>query len=142
MKCKFCNGSHPIGKCPAYKKLCLNCNRKNHFKVYFPQNRKKVHEIEQTETDGEESSDLEFFEEIISIQESLDINKRKYESTIWSITLTSNGLPVLCKTDTGAQYDVVSLRIYQKLNPHPDLYPVNLKLYALKFSWLVNARLL
>ena len=41
---------------------------------------------------------------------------------------------MLCKTDTGAQYDVVSLRIYQKLNPHPDLYPVNLKLSAYNSS--------
>ena len=28
MKCKFCNGSYPTGKCPAYGKSCLNCNRK------------------------------------------------------------------------------------------------------------------
>ena len=34
-KCKFCNGSHPRGKCQAYGKLCLNCNQKNHFKVCF-----------------------------------------------------------------------------------------------------------
>ena len=48
-KCKFCNGSHLREQCPAYKKSCLNCNRKNHFKVCCPRNRKKVHEIEQTE---------------------------------------------------------------------------------------------
>ena len=25
-KCKFCNSSHPRGKCPAYGKSFLNCN--------------------------------------------------------------------------------------------------------------------
>ena len=40
-KCKFFNGSHPRGKCPAYEKSCLNCNRKNHFKVCCPRNQKK-----------------------------------------------------------------------------------------------------
>ena len=32
-RCKFCNGSNPREKCPAYGKSCLNCNRKNHFVV-------------------------------------------------------------------------------------------------------------
>ena len=41
IKCKPCNGSHPRGKCLAYGKLCLNCNRKNHFKVCCPQNGKR-----------------------------------------------------------------------------------------------------
>ena len=31
-KCKFCNGSPPRGKCPAYGKICHNCSKKNHFK--------------------------------------------------------------------------------------------------------------
>ena len=30
-KCKFRNGSHPRGKCPAYGKSCLNCNWKKPF---------------------------------------------------------------------------------------------------------------
>ena len=32
-KCKFCKNSHHRGKCPAYGKVCHNCNRKNHLKV-------------------------------------------------------------------------------------------------------------
>ena len=57
-KCKFCNGSHPREKYPAHGKSCLNCNRKHDFKVCCPRNRRKVHEIEQIETDCEESSNL------------------------------------------------------------------------------------
>ena len=40
-KCKFCNGPHSRGKRPAYGKSCLNCNRKNHFKVCCPRNQKR-----------------------------------------------------------------------------------------------------
>ena len=66
-KCKFCNESHPRGKCQANRKPCLNYNWKNHFKVCCPRNRKKLPKIEQTESDCEESSDLEFFVETIGI---------------------------------------------------------------------------
>ena len=69
-KCKFCNDSYPRGKCPGYGKL-FKLQPKNHFKVCCPQNRKKVHKIEQTKTDCKESSDLEFFVEKISIQDLL-----------------------------------------------------------------------
>ena len=31
-KCKYCGGSHARGKCPAYGKKGLNCNKMNHFK--------------------------------------------------------------------------------------------------------------
>ena len=28
-KCKFCDSSHPQGKCPAYGKVCHVCNKRN-----------------------------------------------------------------------------------------------------------------
>ena len=52
------------------------------------------------------------------------------KSSIWSITLTSNGPPSSYKTDTGERCNVVPLKIYQKLNTQPDLHPVNLKISA------------
>ena len=76
-KCKFCNSSHFRGKCSAWGKSCLNCNRKKHFKVCCPLNRKKVLEIEQTEAACEESSDIELFVKTNSIQDPLNINEIK-----------------------------------------------------------------
>ena len=111
-KCKFYNGSHPRGKYQVYGKSCLNWNRKSDFKVCCPRNRKRVYEIKQTETKCEESSDLECFVEKITFQDPLNINEIKNESSVWSITLTSNGLPICCKIDTGAQCNVVPLKIY------------------------------
>ena len=110
--------------------MCSNCNRKNHFTFCCSRNQKKVHEVKQIETGCEESSDLEVFVETISIQDPLNINETKNKSSVWSINLTSNGLRILYKIDTGAQCNVVPLKIDQKLNPQPDLHPVNLKLSA------------
>ena len=71
----------------------------------------------------------EVFVETISIQDPLDINEiKKNENSVWSITLTSNVLLISCKIDACTQCIVFSLN--QKLNTQPDLYPVNLKLFA------------
>ena len=113
---------------PRIWKAVFKLQPKKLFQSLLSPKSKSVHEIEQTETDCEESSDIEFFVEIINIQDPLNINEIKNESSIWSIDLTSNGLSISYKTDTGARCNVVPLKIYQKLNPQPDLHPVNLKL--------------
>ena len=94
-KCKFCDSSHPRGKCPAYGKVCHVCNKRNHFKVCCPRVAKKVHEIEKDESEEHsDQSDYEFFIETVSIQDSAYINQIKNENSDWSITLPSNGIPV------------------------------------------------
>ena len=50
----------------------------------------------------------------------------------WSVTLTSNGLPVSYKIDTGPQCSAVPLKIYQKLNEEPDLHPCEFKTLCLQ----------
>ena len=67
-KCKFCENSHHRGKCPAYGKVCHNCNRKNHFKKCCPRNRKPLHEIEQTETESPSADECKFFLDTINFQ--------------------------------------------------------------------------
>ena len=119
-------------KIPSIWKVVFKLEPKKPFQGLLSRNRKRVYEIKQTETNCEESSDLEFFVETISFQDPLNINEIKNESSIWSITLTSSGLPIWYKIDTGAQCNVVPLKIYQKLNPQPDLHPMNLKLSAYK----------
>ena len=130
-KCKFCDSSHPRGKCPAYGKVCHVCNKRSHFKVCCPRVAKKVHEIEKDESEEHsDQSDYEFFIETVSIQDSAYINQIKNENSDWSITLPSNGIPVSYKIDTGAQCNVIPLTILKKFDPEPDLCPVNIKLSA------------
>ena len=42
-KCKFCDSSHPRGRCLAYGRVCNVCNKKNHFKVCCQSVGKRVH---------------------------------------------------------------------------------------------------
>ena len=53
-KCKFCNGSHLRGVCPAYGKRCRNCNRRNHFAVCCSQ--KSIKHVHQQDTSSDDSS--------------------------------------------------------------------------------------
>ena len=114
-KCIFCYSSHPQGRCPAYGKLCHVCNKKNHFKVYCPRVGKKVHEIEKGESDEpSDQSDYDFFIETVNIQDTSHINQIKNENSDWSRTLPSNGIPISCKIDTGAQCNVIPLTILKR----------------------------
>ena len=77
-----------------------------------------------------DQSDYEFFIETANIQDSAHINQIKNENSDWSITLTPNKIPVSHKIDTGAQYNIIPLKILKKFDPEPDLCPVNIKLSA------------
>ena len=80
-------------KMPSIWKVVFKLQPKkpNCFEVCCPRNRKKVHKIDQTKRDCEVSSNFDFFVETISIQDPLNVNEVKNESSVWSITLTSNG---------------------------------------------------
>ena len=62
------------------------------------------------------------------LQDSAHINQIKNKNSDWSITLSSNVIPVSYKTDTGAQCNVILLTILKKLDLETDLCPVNIKL--------------
>ena len=144
-KCKFCDSSHPRGKCPAYGKVCHVCNKRNHFKVCCPRVAKKVHEIEKDESDEpSDQSNYEFFIETVNIQDSAHINQIKNENSDWSITLPLNGIPVSYKINTAAQCNVIPSTILKKFDPEPYLYPVNINypyIIILKFPYLEKTHL-
>ena len=130
-KHKFCNSSHPQGKCPAYGNVYHVCNKKNHFKVCCLRVGKKVHEIEKEGSDEpSDQSDYEFFIKTVHIQDSAHINLINNENSDLSVTLPSNAIPVSNKIDAGAQCNIIPLTILKKSDPEPDICPVNLKLSA------------
>ena len=60
-------------KMPSIRKVKFELQpKKTISKFVVPEIEKKVHEIEQTEADCKESSDLEFFVETIRIQDRLN----------------------------------------------------------------------
>ena len=57
MKCKYCNFKHKMGRkdyCPAFEKICFECERPNHFSSVCPLKQKPINSVEdifQTRTD-------------------------------------------------------------------------------------------
>ena len=133
-KCKFCENSHHHGKCPAYRKVCHNCNRKNHFKKCCPRNRKTLHKFEQTETESPSADEHEFFLNMIDLPKNpenlANISQIKNELSDWNITLSSNGTRISYKIDAGAQCNVFPVKSLENISPKPHFQPVNVKLLA------------
>ena len=75
------------------------------MKKYCPRNRKILYEIKQTGTESP-SDEYEFFLDTINLKKNLEnltnISQIKNEPSDWNITLSSNGVPISYKIDTGA----------------------------------------
>ena len=66
----FCKNADHHGKCPAYGKVCHNCNRKNHFMKCCPRNRKILHKIKEAETESLSADDYKFLLGMINLQKT------------------------------------------------------------------------
>ena len=86
--------------------ICHNRNRKDHLKKYRPRNGKTLYEIKQTETESPSAEEYKFFLDTINLQKNpenlTNISQIKNEPSDWNITLSSNGVPISYKIDTGA----------------------------------------
>ena len=151
-KCKFCAGSHQRGACPAYRKNCNNCGRTGHYASCCtkPKQTKKTGKIytvakgatanvpeltdDSDDSDSESSSEGYFLGSVVKRDnennDELFIGALESEDKDWLITLDSNETPVTYKIDTGAQANVISTKLYRKLNPRPTLHKTKTKLTA------------
>eukprot|EP00794_Sanderia_malayensis_P014552 gene14552-16054_t len=141
-KCKFCNSTHPRGKCPAYGKKCRSCKRKNHFEICCPHREvKAIAEKSDDFYDDDSCSEVsssndEFFIDSISDENLSNSANSKRISAVddgksdWSVALEMNGNNTLFKIDTGAQCNVFPRNLLKKLSPRPKLKPATVKLSA------------
>ena len=86
--------------------------------------KKTLHEIEQTETESPSAGEYEFFLDMINLHKSpenlVNISQIKNEPSDWNITLSSNGIPISYKIDTGAQCDVIPVEsLEENISPKP-----------------------
>ena len=76
------------------------------MKKYCSRNRKTLYEIKQTGTESPSADEYEFFLDTINLKKNLEnltnISQIKDEPSDWNITLSSNGVPISYKIDTGA----------------------------------------
>ena len=76
------------------------------MKKYCPRNRKTLYEIKQAGTESPSADEYEFFLDTINLKKNLEnltnISQIKNEPSDWNITLSSTGVPISYKIDTGA----------------------------------------
>lgn len=112
--CGRCGTQHPPRKCPAYGKVCHNCNKKNHFsrQCKSQAQQSKVHTL--NESDSEE-----FYVDVVTEQNT--------DKKDWILKLKVNNTDIAMKLDTGAQANVISETVFNKIHPRPKLHATQVK---------------
>ncbi|XP_042147420.1 uncharacterized protein LOC121836559 [Ixodes scapularis] len=105
-RCRFCNQAHAPRQCPAYRKTCSKCRKKNHFAVCCKTKQSGVHDVEET---SEASSDFDVLE-ILSTSSVHSVGNRD-----WTVNTTIEGKQVELKVDTGAQANLLPRTLFMKI---------------------------
>ena len=144
MQCYRCGDSfHAKGQqCPASGAECYNCNKRGHFsKVCKSKTKKDVMTLQKDRPDGATSECPSYdrvFLGTLEAEQSAPLNysprtpttasieQRKNRTKVMTeIQVTVNPsethtVPINCKVDTGAEVNVISKELYDKLIPSPQ----------------------
>ncbi len=132
--CKYCGGGHKKGReqCPAYGKACRSCGVVNHFaKVCRARQRTdRAGRVNVMMDDVQEEQGPYSEGRIFTAEECIDTIKST--GPRWFVNLTLNKKSRACQLDTGANCNVMSRIIKEKLDPESPLQPsaTRLKLYS------------
>ena len=126
-ECPRCGGQHsPGGTCPAMGKECYRCGKANHFASKCRSNPPKVHTVNESATESDTDSDQG---EHFYIGE-ISANCKQDEVFVpVKLSTGSKAKAVSFKLDTGAQVNVLPLKLYRKLGlPAILLKPTSIRL--------------
>uniref|UniRef100_A0A1Y1KPK9 Paraneoplastic antigen Ma-like C-terminal domain-containing protein n=1 Tax=Photinus pyralis TaxID=7054 RepID=A0A1Y1KPK9_PHOPY len=132
-RCKACGLKH--GKvCPAFRKMCHKCKQYNHFAVMCPSNvssssskKAKVYEVQESSSELEETDGDEMFVGMVKKKE----DNVKYVNGIseWFQKINVGKHSINCKVDTGADVNILNLKVAKDLNLYVRPSKVKLKSY-------------
>ena len=100
--CGKCGYKYEPRKCPAFGKICKNCNKRNHFAKKCKS--KKMHEVQDSDNDSD------IF--LNSIETEKQVND-------WKVSVKILKQNVSVKLDTGAQCNVLPLHVYKQISNKP-----------------------
>lgn len=131
-KCGFCGGNYPHagGKtsCPAYRKICDNCGKSNHFKAVCRSKSKADEErkprVNAVNDDGSSSDDDVY---LFSVNSSKQREKPMFQVKVHETNLTF-------MADSGATINVLDEADYHRLPNAPKLKTSNIRIYAYQSS--------
>lgn len=125
-ECTRCGYTHEPRKCPAYGKICNDCQGKNHFsrmckskkqKTSFKSRKseKKVHEMREEENEDSDELFLGSIEVMQAYVVPVDTVSMQQESQKWKQELKINDCMLNLKLDTGAECNVLSVKDFRKV---------------------------
>jgi hypothetical protein len=124
-ECGACGYRHGSKRCPAIGKECSFCKKYNHFQAKCKQkqmanNTKVVNAVEEASA---EADSLEYFS-ISSLQQTNGNSQ-------WTLNMAVNGeLDTRFKMDTGADVNILPVKIFQALTEKPRLEKTGMVLTA------------
>uniref|UniRef100_A0A2S2PCF5 RNA-directed DNA polymerase n=1 Tax=Schizaphis graminum TaxID=13262 RepID=A0A2S2PCF5_SCHGA len=120
--CKFCNFMHGKGKCPAYGKKCLKCNKFNHFKSVCKSEIAFVENVEGLSNDS-------YFCSTVYTMNTFAVS--------WSESILVENKSINFKLDTGSDVNLLTLNDFNLIKnncPYKKLVvnrqPINLLAYG------------
>jgi len=108
--CTRCGRSHKVNECSAYGKICGQCGLKNHFRIKC-----RKGEISGFKNQGQ-INNIESDDTLVSI-DALEIMNTENEinnNKLWMGKIIINGVETDIKLDTGAELNVVSVKMIKK----------------------------
>ncbi|KAL4127438.1 hypothetical protein QTP88_011609 [Uroleucon formosanum] len=120
--CKFCNFMHGKGKCPAYGKKCLKCNKFNHFQSVCKSEIAFVENIDGLSNDN-------YFCSTVYTMNTFAVS--------WSETILVENKNINFKLDTGSDVNLLTLNDFNLIknncsfkNLVVNKQPINLQAYG------------
>ncbi|XP_044750579.1 uncharacterized protein LOC123310930 [Coccinella septempunctata] len=107
--CYRCGGVHGKNQCPAFGKKCNLCGKLNHYSKMCQQ--RNVNTVNLSENNPNENEDCLFIGNI-------DVNEN---DSSWYVLLKINDEIVKFKLDSGAQANLISMKILKLINFPSDL---------------------
>ncbi|XP_063917307.1 uncharacterized protein K02A2.6-like [Zophobas morio] len=107
--CTRCGRSHPINKCPAYKKTCGKCKKTNHFASMCRADRNINALINSNSTLDEDVLYIGTINNVVRVNDVTTHNA-------WTSNLKINNIDITFKLDTGAMANILPVQNYLDLN--------------------------
>ena len=126
IQCKYCGRSHPAKSCPAYGKQCNRCKGWNHFAIMH-EDRTATDDRQVRMVNNEQYEDNEFIY-LDSIY--LDGHAHTSNDDDWMTKMVIGRQQISCKLDTGAQANVLTMKVFETLTPRVELQPTQTILSA------------
>ena len=123
-QCTYSSNSHNRNNCPAYHKNCKSCGKKRHFAKMHRTKQKRLYKVRRSSST--ENSDHEEDEMNTILKKNIYASRTEK----WKIKLKVNETSIDFKIDTGAEVNVLPVKIYNNIKPKPKLNKTSVRLTA------------